>query len=364
MRRTPGTSLSAFVAAIGMAVLLAIVAAPDAVAETVRFPVATTPPTPLQERLARERGQPIAAPSPAVELTGELYRPAGAGRFPGRGVVAWMCGPAVSRGRGCCRRRLCRSRLCAAGRRQLRPTRRHARAALPESGAPADRIMDAYGALIYLAGLPFIDPDRIAVVGYSQGADTALGAVKLGGIETQFDRKFRAAIAYFPYCVASYGAVSVPAVILIGDLDEATPARACRDMMAGRSGECAAAARGLSRRASRVHQCPPARQTGNDLRLPQRIQRGRGQGGLGRRACRLARGLRALRTVQSAASASQPAKRTAQESAGILFDGRAVRHQHRLGGPGEDAFEGVARGAAADEGDAKLARHRRARGRP
>lgn len=66
------------------AVLLAanMAAAPDAAAETVRFPVATTPPTPLQERLARERGQPIAVAAPAVELTGGLYRPAGTGPFP------------------------------------------------------------------------------------------------------------------------------------------------------------------------------------------------------------------------------------------------------------------------------------------
>ena len=53
----------------------------------------------------------------------------------------------------------------------------------------------AYGSLFCLAGLPFIDPDQIAVVGYSDGADTALQAVKLGGIETQFGRHFRTAVA-------------------------------------------------------------------------------------------------------------------------------------------------------------------------
>ncbi|TAJ84827.1 MAG: hydrolase [Reyranella sp.] len=219
-----------------MALLLAIVAAADAAAETVRFPVATTPPTPLQERLARERGQPLAAASPAVELTGELYRPAGTGPFPAVVSLHGCAGPpsrAVADAAGAAYVALGYALLVVDSFGPRGVTQRCA----TESGVPADRIMDAYGALIYLAGLPFIDPDRIAVAGYSQGADTALGAVKLGGIETQFDRKFRAAIAYFPYCVASYGAVSVPAVILIGDLDEATPARACRDMMAGRSGE-------------------------------------------------------------------------------------------------------------------------------
>lgn len=97
--------------------------------------------------------------------------------------------------------------------------------------------MDAYGGLLYLAGLPFIDPHRIAVVGYSQGADTALDAVRLGGVETRFDRHFRAAVAYYPWCVASDGAVAVPTVILIGELDEATSARNCETMMAKRSGK-------------------------------------------------------------------------------------------------------------------------------
>lgn len=236
MRRIARTSLSAFIAAIGMAVLLATVAAVNAAAETVRFPVATTPPTPLQERLARERGQPLAAQSPAVELTGELYRPAGDGPFPAVVSLHGCAGQpsrAVVDAAGAAYVALGYALLVVDSFGPRGVTQRCA----TESGAPADRIMDAYGALLYLAGLPFIDPDRIAVVGYSQGADTALGAVKRGGIETQFDRKFRAAIAYFPYCVASYGAVSVSTVILIGELDEATPARACQDMMAKRSGE-------------------------------------------------------------------------------------------------------------------------------
>lgn len=236
MRRNTGTSLSAFVAAIGMAVLLAIAAAPEAAAETVRFPVATTPPTPLQERLARERGQPVAAAPPAVELTGEFYRPAGSGPFPAE-VMLHGCGGPPSRASadaaGAAYVALGYALLVADsfGARGI------AQRCLVEHGAPADRVMDAYGALLYLASLTVVDPDRIAVVGYSQGADAALAAVQRGGVESQFARRFRAAIAYFPYCVDSFSTMSVPAVILIGELDEATPAQACKDMMAKRSGE-------------------------------------------------------------------------------------------------------------------------------
>ncbi|MDP1962963.1 MAG: dienelactone hydrolase family protein, partial [Reyranella sp.] len=102
------------------------------------------------------------------------------------------------------------------------------------------RVMDAFGALLYLARLPFIDPDRIAVLGYSQGGEVALSAVKLGGIGTLFERQFRAAVAYYPYCEVSMGGASVPTVVLIGELDDITSARQCQEMMARRSGDGAA----------------------------------------------------------------------------------------------------------------------------
>ena len=100
-----------------------------------------------------------------------------------------------------------------------------------------DRVMDAYGGLLYLAARPFVDPERIAVVGYSQGAMVALSAVTLGGVETLFNRHFRTAIAYYPGCWAESGAVSIPTLILIGALDDWTPARECEAMMKRRSGE-------------------------------------------------------------------------------------------------------------------------------
>ena len=251
-------------------------------AETVRFPAAATPPTPLQERLARERGQPVSRP-PVVELTGELYRPGGEGPFPA--VVALHgCAGAPSR-----------ENVAAAGAAYAAlgyallivdsfGPRGVAQRCQFNLGVPVDRVMDAYGGLLYLAGLPFIDPDRIAVVGYSQGADIALDAVRLGGVATQFDRHFRAAVAYYPWCVASDGAVAVPTVILIGELDEATPARNCETMMAQRSGQGADL---------RLIVYPGAHHSFNSTRLrgkpevivwaQERIQRGCGRSSVGRR---------------------------------------------------------------------------------
>jgi len=103
--------------------------------------------------------------------------------------------------------------------------------------ARLDRTLDAYGGLLYLASLPFVDPERIAVVGYSQGAMVALSAVARGAFEGVFDHHFRAAVAYYPVCAGSSGSVSVPTLVLIGALDDWTPAQDCQDMMAKRSGE-------------------------------------------------------------------------------------------------------------------------------
>ncbi|MDP2372675.1 dienelactone hydrolase family protein [Reyranella sp.] len=209
-----------------------------AAAETVRFPSATTPPTPLQQRLAQERGQPVPV-SPGTELTGELYRPAGDGMFPAV-VMLHGCAGRPSRERedasGAYFASLGYALLIVDSFGPRGITERCATG----SGTPADRVMDAFGALLYLARLPFIDPDRIAVLGYSQGGEVALSAVKLGGIGTLFERQFRAAVAYYPYCEVSMGGASVPTVVLIGELDDITSARQCQEMMARRSGDGAA----------------------------------------------------------------------------------------------------------------------------
>jgi hypothetical protein len=57
-----------------LSLVIALLATP-ATAAPVHFPSATTPPTPLQQRLARERSQAIEQ-QPSVKLSGKLYRPA------------------------------------------------------------------------------------------------------------------------------------------------------------------------------------------------------------------------------------------------------------------------------------------------
>jgi dienelactone hydrolase len=87
---------------------------------------------------------------------------------------------------------------------------------------------DAYGALAYLARQPFVDPARIAAVGFSQGGDTALKIAAGGG---SGGAAFKAAAAFYPPCANLAGvALGTPTLILVGAKDEVTPAADCAQL--------------------------------------------------------------------------------------------------------------------------------------
>jgi dienelactone hydrolase len=101
-------------------------------------------------------------------------------------------------------------------------------------GAPVDLAFDAYRALNFLVRQPFVDPARVAALGFSQGGWLVLTSVERGSVEQTSKNKFRAAIAFYPPCRNFNGNVTVPTLILIGELDDWTPAEACRNMVDGR----------------------------------------------------------------------------------------------------------------------------------
>jgi dienelactone hydrolase len=91
---------------------------------------------------------------------------------------------------------------------------------------------DAYAALDHLSQQRFVDPDRIAVLGYSMGGTSALRDVERGMIAPVSKHTFQAAIAYYPWCGNTRATIVVPTMILVGALDDRTPAELCRKLAA------------------------------------------------------------------------------------------------------------------------------------
>lgn len=87
------------------------------------------------------------------------------------------------------------------------------------------RAMDAHDAQSYLAGLKFVDPKRIAVMGWSHGALSVIATVsEMPGKNIV---PFQASIAFYPYCYKTLADLNAPLLILIGASDDWCPAKLC-----------------------------------------------------------------------------------------------------------------------------------------
>jgi dienelactone hydrolase len=94
---------------------------------------------------------------------------------------------------------------------------------------------DAYGALWFLQAQPFVRPDRIGVIGWSQGGGTVLYAIRaqsLGRPAQLPQGDFRAAVAFYPASCDERrqpGWTSpIPLLVLLGVEDVWTPAAPCK----------------------------------------------------------------------------------------------------------------------------------------
>ena len=95
-------------------------------------------------------------------------------------------------------------------------------------------LADAFGALAFASKLPYVDPARIAAVGYSQGADTALAIAssRFAAFAFPRDLKYRAVAAFYPPCANRAGAgLTIPTLILVGELDDVTPKADCERLV-------------------------------------------------------------------------------------------------------------------------------------
>lgn len=97
-----------------------------------------------------------------------------------------------------------------------------------------DRVGDAYAALAWLRRQPDVDPDRVALLGWSHGGGVTLAAIaKVPAGMTGF----RAAVAFYPGCSAKDRHAdayhpSAPVLVLMGESDDWTPVAPCRSLVA------------------------------------------------------------------------------------------------------------------------------------
>ena len=113
----------------------------------------------------------------------------------------------------------------------------------------AERPKDAYAALAWLQGQPFVRADRIGAIGWSQGGATillAIGARSNGRPDGFKGPDFRAAVALYPGVCSErlqsqllVGAApntwttAIPLLVLHGEADNWTPAAPCEAFIAG-----------------------------------------------------------------------------------------------------------------------------------
>jgi len=190
--------------------------------ELVRFDSAVTKPSSFLERKAREQGVSLPQ-AQATHLLGYLSRPQGDGPFPAI-VVMHGCGGIRPNTKTYWPQRLTSWGyvVLVVDSFTTRNIDNTCERYLP------DRVFDAYGALDFLSTFTFVDARHVGLMGFSAGGIATLEATKTEGNEQFMDRKFAAAVAYYPVCAPHEGDATVPTLILNGELDDWSPAERCR----------------------------------------------------------------------------------------------------------------------------------------
>ena len=182
-------------------------------------------------------------------LRAVLYRPEGAGPFPAVVGLHTCSGLHNRTGAIATRYRDWAERLSTAGFAVLFPDSYGSRGAgsqcfLRKRIVRPDHegVSDANAARRWLQNQSWITPERISLLGWSDGAIAALWAVRPRTAANDSTPDFRSAIALYPGCRRlGYTAWSarVPTLILIGSADDWTSSAVCEHMVAGARGRSA-----------------------------------------------------------------------------------------------------------------------------
>ncbi len=169
---------------------------------------------------------PSAGASAAIELRGTLYHPRGQGPFPAL-ILLHGCDGVVDlyhKWAG----RFAQMGYAALIVDSFKPRGLGGDCRDQRGDPPALRVDDALGARAFLAGLSFVDPARLALIGWEDGGDAALRAVsRARGGNTP---GFRAAAAFYPGCDVA-GPFDAPILVLMGDEDRWSPVAPCARMV-------------------------------------------------------------------------------------------------------------------------------------
>lgn len=168
--------------------------------------------------------------SPAgPEITGWMYKPSGAGPFPGI-VLAHPCN-GVSDHTTVWGKLLSSWGYVVVAPDSLGPRGEKTVCGRGNVVNGDMRVADVAGALDFLNAQPFVRRNTLGLIGHSHGGWTTMRAV-----QASYDlaaRGLKAAVAYYPLCSAQRDRnVAIPLLILIGDKDDWTPAEDCRKLQA------------------------------------------------------------------------------------------------------------------------------------
>jgi dienelactone hydrolase len=178
-----------------------------------------------------------------------LYRPAGDGPFPA--IVAMHgCGGLVDRA-GKDRRDYIdwAEHLVGAGFAVLFPDSYTSRGLGPQCTIQRrhvrpdrERQADAFAARAWLQSNKWVQADKVALLGWSNGGVAALWAVRPRAAPKDGQPDFRSAIVFYPGCRRlndTAWSARIPTLILLGALDDWTRARDCEQMIAQARGRSA-----------------------------------------------------------------------------------------------------------------------------
>jgi dienelactone hydrolase len=192
---------------------------------------------------------PVDIPSSNGILHAQLYKPDGDGPFP-TVIALHGCGGLAGHSEQVAPRyRDWAEQLLKAGNAVLLPDSYGSRELGPQCRvkerqvrARRERVADILAARQWLVQQSWAAHDRISLLGWANGANALLWAVRPQLSSRNVEPDFRSAVAFYPDCRVSSGlgwSARVPTLLLIGAKDDVSSPPACRQMVDGARGRSA-----------------------------------------------------------------------------------------------------------------------------